>query len=59
VESCVTELVPGTAIDIPVGTAFQYRNVSNVELEFICITMPPWPGDTEATYVDGIWSPTV
>ncbi|MEJ2708761.1 MAG: cupin domain-containing protein [Anaerolineales bacterium] len=27
-ESGVTALVPGTSIDIPVGTAFQYRNVS-------------------------------
>jgi mannose-6-phosphate isomerase-like protein (cupin superfamily) len=58
-ESSVTELVPGTAIDIPVGTAFQFRNVSDEDLEFICITMPPWPGDSEATYVKGIWQPTV
>jgi len=21
--------------------------------------MPPWPGDAEAKYVDGIWEPTV
>jgi len=58
-ESGVTELVPGTSIDIPVGTAFQYRNVSDSDLKFICISMPPWPGDTEATYVDGKWQPTV
>jgi mannose-6-phosphate isomerase-like protein (cupin superfamily) len=59
VESCITALVPGTSIDIPVGTAFQYRNVADVDLKFICISMPPWPGDSEATYVDGIWQPTV
>ncbi len=58
-ESYITELVPGTAIDIPVGTAFQYRNVSDAELTFICISMPPWPGDSEATYVEGIWRPTI
>jgi mannose-6-phosphate isomerase-like protein (cupin superfamily) len=58
-ESNITVLVPGTSIDIPVGTAFQYRNVSNVELKFICITMPPWPGESEATYVKGIWQPTI
>ena len=58
-ESGVTALTPGTAIDIPVGTAFQYRNVSEVPLKFICIAMPPWPGDAEATYVDGIWEPTI
>jgi len=58
-ENCVTVLVPGTAIDIPVGTAFQYRNVSDVDLKFICIAMPPWPGDSEAIYVEGIWQSTI
>ena len=58
-ESGVTVLVPGTAIDIPVGTKFQYRNVSGEELKFICITMPLWPGDSEATYVKGEWQPTI
>ena len=59
VESCVTPLVPGTAIDIPVGTAFQYRNVADIDLKLICIAMPPWPGDQEATYIEGKWQPTV
>src|SRR5512141_3190669 len=59
VESSVTVLVPGTSIDIPVGMAFQYRNVSDTDLKFICITMPPWPGASEATYVQGIWRPTI
>lgn len=54
-----TKLVPGVSIDIPVGTVFQYRNVGQVALKFICISMPPWPGDQEASHVDGIWSPTV
>ena len=58
-ERNITVLVPGTSIDIPVGTAFQYRNVSSVQLKFICITMPPWPGESEATFVNGIWHPTV
>jgi len=58
-ESGITVLVPGTAIDIPVGTTFQYRNVSDVDLKFICITMPPWPGDSEAAYVKGKWQPTI
>ena len=55
----VTPLVSGTAIDIPVGTKFQYRNCGEAELKFICIAMPPWPGDSEATHVDGLWEPTV
>jgi len=58
-ESCVTALTPGTAIDIPVGTKFQYRNPSEVELKFICISMPPWPGDSEASFISGPWQPTV
>jgi mannose-6-phosphate isomerase-like protein (cupin superfamily) len=59
VERNLTDLVPGISINIPAGTAFQYRNVSNVDLKFICITMPPWPGDSEATFVKGIWQPTI
>ena len=59
IESNITVLIPGTSIDIPAGTAFQYRNVSDVDLQFICIAMPPWPGDSEATYVKGIWQPTI
>lgn len=58
-ESGVTKLVEGTSIDIPVGTAFQYRNISDQDLRFICITMPPWPGADEATIIEGPWKPTV
>jgi mannose-6-phosphate isomerase-like protein (cupin superfamily) len=58
-ESNVCVLVPGTSIDLPVGTAFQYRSVSDEALKFICVTMPPWPGASEATFVEGIWQPTV
>lgn len=55
----VTSLLPGVSIDIPVGTAFQYRNVGDVPLTFICISMPPWPGDSEATHLEGHWQPTI
>ena len=58
-EEKVTRLTPGVSIDIPVGTAFQYRNVGREPLKFICITMPPWPGDHEASHLDGIWKPTI
>jgi mannose-6-phosphate isomerase-like protein (cupin superfamily) len=58
-ESDVSELVPGTSIDIPPGTAFQYRNLVDTDLKFICIAMPPWPGDSEASHIDGIWTPTI
>ena len=58
-ENCVVDLLPGTSIDIPVGTTFQYRNVSDEDLKFICIAMPPWPGEAEASFVKGIWETTV
>lgn len=57
-ENSIVSLVAGTSIDIPVGTKFQYRNISDHDLKFICIAMPPWPGDDEATEVDGVWQPT-
>lgn len=52
-----TVLEPGVAIDIPVGTAFQYRCTGGEPLRFLCITMPRWPGAEEATLVDGPWEP--
>ena len=55
----ITSPVPGVSIDIPVGTAFQYRNVGAQPLKFICVTMPPWPGDHEASHLPGAWEPTV
>lgn len=54
-----TVLSAGVSIDIPVGTAFQYRCTSADPLQFLCISMPRWPGDHEATFVDGPWKPTV
>lgn len=55
----VVDLVAGVSIDIPAGTAFQYRNVGDSELKFVCISMPPWPGDDEAEFVEGPWKATV
>lgn len=45
-------------IDIPLGSDFQYRSDEG-DLVFICITMPPWPGSDEVTYVErGAWKPS-
>lgn len=52
-----TALTSGVTIDIPVGTAFQYRCTGARPLEFLCVTMPPWPGDHEATVIEGPWTP--
>jgi mannose-6-phosphate isomerase-like protein (cupin superfamily) len=52
-----TVLEHGVSIDIPVGTAFQYRCTGDAPLQFICVTMPPWPGHHEATVIEGPWQP--
>jgi len=58
-EERITRLAPGVSVDIPVGTAFQYRNVGDAPLKFICIPMTPWPGDHEAAHLEGVWTPTI
>lgn len=56
----ITELEPGITIDIPLGTNFQYRSAELSDLKFICVTMPPWSGADEASYVEnGAWQPSV
>ena len=52
-----TDLRAGVTIDLPVGTAFQYRCTGSDALEFLCVTMPRWPGDAEATFIEGPWRP--
>jgi mannose-6-phosphate isomerase-like protein (cupin superfamily) len=52
------DLSAGVSVDIPVGTAFQYRCTGAEPLRFLCITMPPWPGDDEAMFIEGPWEPT-
>ena len=54
----VVDLEPGVSVDIPTGTAFQYRCDGTEHLRFLCISMPPWPGDREAIVIDGPWTPT-
>ena len=57
-EEVTVLMLPGVSIDIPVGTAFQYRCTGAEALRFLCISMPPWPGDAEATQIEGPWVPT-
>ena len=51
------DLRPGTALTIPVGTAFQFRNTGFEPLAAVGVTMPPWPGEDEAMDVAGPWAP--
>ncbi len=55
----IDPLGPGTALTIPLGTAFQFRAEGELALTFVAITMPPWPGMDEAVPAQGPWRPTV
>ena len=55
----IVEVSPGVCMTIPSGTRFQFRSVGDEALSAIGVTMPPWPGDSEAILVDGPWQPSV
>ena len=48
-------LEPGVCLTIPSGTHFQFRASASEQVAAVAITMPPWPGDGEATFVRGPW----
>jgi mannose-6-phosphate isomerase-like protein (cupin superfamily) len=54
-----TPISSGLCLTIPVGTAFQFRAGHGGALTAIAITMPPWPGESEAEIVHGKWAPNV
>lgn len=51
----------GDALAIPAGWVFQFRSDAGAELEFLCVTMPPWPGMSEAEPAPegGRWAATL
>jgi len=51
----VVALEPGVCLTIPVGTRFQFRTTGTGPLQAVAVTMPPWPGDDEASAVHGAW----
>ncbi len=51
----VVTLEPGVSLTIPLGTHFQFRAAPDAALAAVAITLPPWPGDGEAVFVDGAW----
>ena len=55
----VTALAPGLCLTIPLGTRFQFRATGDVPLAAVAITMPPWPGEDEAVFVEGKWLASV
>lgn len=46
---------PGVSLTIPRGTRFQFRSIGPGPLRAVAITMPPWTGEDEASFVEGIW----
>jgi mannose-6-phosphate isomerase-like protein (cupin superfamily) len=58
-EESVVAVVAGVSVTIPLGTHFQVRAGPRAPLAFVAVTMPPWPGATEAYPVDGRWTATV
>jgi mannose-6-phosphate isomerase-like protein (cupin superfamily) len=54
-EESVTPVKPGVALTIPLGAHFQFR-AGAVDLSFVAVTMPPWPGSDEAYAVPGRWA---
>jgi mannose-6-phosphate isomerase-like protein (cupin superfamily) len=58
-EEEIIELRPGVSLTIPTGTHFQFRCDGLDPLTVIGATMPPWPGDEEAFFVEGKWPPAM
>ncbi len=55
----VVEVSEGVSLSIPLGTRFQFRNLGDTPLCAVAVTMPPWPGEDEAQFVEGKWPASV
>lgn len=55
----VVALEPGVCLTIPPHTHFQFRASATEGVAAIGVTMPPWPGSSEALFVQGRWEPSV
>ena len=55
----IVEVSPRVSLSIPIGTQFQLRNDGAEPLAAVAVTVPPWPGENEAYFVDGKWPATV
>jgi len=52
----IVDLAPGLSLTIPVGAQFQFRNDGDAPLQIVAVTMPPWPGESEAYAAIGAWA---
>jgi mannose-6-phosphate isomerase-like protein (cupin superfamily) len=55
----VVAVEPDVCLTIPLGTHFQLRSLGSDALVAVGVTMPPWPGESEAVAVQGRWPPTL
>jgi mannose-6-phosphate isomerase-like protein (cupin superfamily) len=51
----IVPVEPGVCLTIPLGTHFQFRALGAEPLSAIGVTMPPWTGEDEAVFIDGVW----
>ncbi len=52
----IVALHQDVCLTIPVGTHFQFRAFGYEPLSVVGATMPPWPGEDEAVFVEGPWT---
>lgn len=58
-QEIISKLEAGVSIFIPEHAEFQFRNTSDtIDLQFICVAMPPWAGPHIVEYVKGPWQPS-
>lgn len=57
-DESITALAPGVCVAVSAGTRFQVRANRSSRLRAVAVTLPPWPGDSEAVLVKGRWPPS-
>jgi len=55
----IDEIDAGVSLSLPIGTKFQFRCEGLEPLTVLGVTMPPWPGEDEAYFVEGVWQATL
>ena len=55
----VVAVEAGVCLTIPLRAHFQFRSFGCEPLAAIGVTIPRWPGEGEATIVEGKWGPTL
>lgn len=58
VKGIEAKITPGVCLSIPMGVHFQYRNVGETPLAFLCVTMPPFQSnEANISEVEAHWEP--